>query len=372
MRPRKVIEQLQKVIHSVERLADSQADQIQAVSDVVIAALARGQKLLLFGNGGSAATAQHMATEFVGRFQSERRPWPALALTSDTSVVTAIANDYGFETIFARQIRAVGCPGDVAIAISTSGRSPNVLQGIEAATEMGLTTVALAGADGGPLAESADLAVIVPSADTPRIQECHLVIGHVICDAVDVALSADSLQTDYVALTGRSANAARPHKLKEWSELFKLRERWRRERKRVVWTNGCFDVLHAGHLRSLFAAREMGDVLVVGINSDESVRRLKGPGRPIVTAYERAELVAAFECVDSVVIFDAPTPELAIRQLRPDVHCKGAEYSPAGARPAPEAPFVTANGGSVEFLPMLPNHSTTELIARIQQLLPRT
>src|SRR5262249_53462831 len=142
--------------------------------------------------------------------------------------------------------------------------------------------------------------------------------------------------------------------------------RYRNERKKVVWTNGCFDLLHVGHVRNLQAARKLGDVLVVGLNSDGSVARLKGPGRPIVPAAERAEVLAAFECVDHVVIFDEPTPEISLERLTPDVHCKGADYAPPHGKPIPEAKIVAAYGGRIEFLPMWPSLSTTDLIQRIR------
>jgi D-glycero-beta-D-manno-heptose 1-phosphate adenylyltransferase len=156
------------------------------------------------------------------------------------------------------------------------------------------------------------------------------------------------------------------HKLEGWDALLRSRERWRAEGKVVVWTNGCFDLLHPGHVRSLQAARRLGDVLVVGINSDESVRRLKGPGRPILSADERAVVLSALACVERVVVFDEPTPESALLRLRPDVHCKGAEYAPPHGKPVPEAQAVRSYGGRVEFLPFLPGVSTTEVIRRVR------
>lgn len=138
----------------------------------------------------------------------------------------------------------------------------------------------------------------------------------------------------------------------------------------VVWTNGCFDLFHAGHARSLQAARACGDVLVVGINSDTSVRRLKGAGRPILPASERAELVAALRHVDHVVIFDDDTPEECIRLLRPHIHCKGVDYRPPHGKPIPEAAIVESYGGQVAFLPLVAGLSTTELIRRIQDHCP--
>jgi rfaE bifunctional protein nucleotidyltransferase chain/domain len=134
----------------------------------------------------------------------------------------------------------------------------------------------------------------------------------------------------------------------------------------VVWTNGCFDLLHVGHIRFLQAARELGDRLVVGLNSDDSVRRLKGPRRPLVPADERAEVLAALESVDRVIVFDEDTPEAAIERLRPDVHCKGTDYAPPHGKPIPEAAVVEAYGGRVQFVPLVPGTSTSEIVRKIR------
>ena len=150
-------------------------------------------------------------------------------------------------------------------------------------------------------------------------------------------------------------------------ELLALREEWRAAGRVVVWTNGCFDVLHAGHLASLEAARDLGDVLVVGINSDPAVHRLKGDGRPLVPATERARLLAALRPVDHVVVFDEDTPEAVLERVRPDVHTKGADYAPPDGKPIPELSVVEAYGGRVAFLPLLPHHSTTELVEAIRR-----
>jgi rfaE bifunctional protein nucleotidyltransferase chain/domain len=154
-------------------------------------------------------------------------------------------------------------------------------------------------------------------------------------------------------------------KVIDWPTLLAWRAAARRAGRVVVWTNGCFDVLHVGHVRSLEAARELGDALVVGINDDGSVRRLKGPTRPLVPHGERAELIAALACVDAVVLFAEDTPAEALDRLRPEVHCKGADYAPPGGKPIPEAAVVAAYGGRVEFLPLTAGRSTTELAARI-------
>ncbi|MCG8592442.1 MAG: D-sedoheptulose 7-phosphate isomerase [Proteobacteria bacterium] len=150
--------------------------------------LRKGGKLMFFGNGGSAADAQHLATEFVSRYRLDREPLPALALTTDTSALTAIGNDYGFEQLFARQLRALGRPGDVAIGISTSGQSPNVLRGLKAARELGIVPAALTGRGGGALVDLADPILIVPSDVTARIQEMHITLGQMLCAAVEQSL----------------------------------------------------------------------------------------------------------------------------------------------------------------------------------------
>jgi D-sedoheptulose 7-phosphate isomerase len=148
----------------------------------------QGGKALLFGNGGSASDAQHIAAEWVGRYVNDRPALPAVALTANTSELTAIANDYGFDELFVRGIAAHGRPADVAVAISTSGNSPNVLLGVEAARQRGLFTIGLSGRGGGKLDAAVDLSLVVPSDETPRIQESHIAIGHVLCELVELEL----------------------------------------------------------------------------------------------------------------------------------------------------------------------------------------
>lgn len=161
---------------------------IVEVVDVVTAALKAGHKILLFGNGGSAADAQHIAGEFVNRFLIERPPLPAIALTTDSSVLTSISNDYDFSEIFSKQIRAVGQAGDIAWGMSTSGASANVVKAFETAKKLGLITIGLTGKDGGPIARMVDYSLNVSSRSTPRVQETHIIVSHVICELVDVKL----------------------------------------------------------------------------------------------------------------------------------------------------------------------------------------
>lgn len=144
-----------------------------------------GNKLFFFGNGGSAADAQHLAAEFVNRYVMDRPPLPAIALTTDTSILTSVSNDLAFNEIFAKQLRALGKEGDVAIGITTSGNSPNIIKAFEVAKEMGIKTVALTGNDGGTAVNIVDFSLVVPSSSTPRIQETHILIGHILCEMVE-------------------------------------------------------------------------------------------------------------------------------------------------------------------------------------------
>ena len=164
-------------------------DALVGAIEEVARALKAGGKILLFGNGGSAADAQHLAAEFVNRYAMERPPLPAIALTTDTSALTAIANDYGTLELFAKQVRALGRAGDVAIALSTSGKSANVLRALEVCRELGIHTIGLTGGDGGPLAKMVDHCLCVSSTSaTPRIQEVHILLGHIMCEMIDLLL----------------------------------------------------------------------------------------------------------------------------------------------------------------------------------------
>ncbi|MBM4119883.1 MAG: SIS domain-containing protein [Nitrospira sp.] len=164
------------------------ADKISHVVPLIARALKEGRKILLFGNGGSATDASHLAAEFVGRYHKDRTPLPAIALGCDPAAVTCIANDYGYEELFARQVTAHGQKGDIAIAISTSGNSPNVLKGVAAAKAGGLITIGWTGGTGGKLAGMVDQAFIVPSTVTARIQESHITLGHVLCELIESEL----------------------------------------------------------------------------------------------------------------------------------------------------------------------------------------
>lgn len=160
---------------------------INEACEIVTTCIRSGNKVLLFGNGGSAADAQHIAAEFTGRFLKERRSLPAIALTTDTSALTAIANDYGFDRIFERQVEGLAAKGDVLIGISTSGNSPNVVNALKTGRILGCKIIGLSGRDGGAMDDCCDLNIVIPSTSTARIQEMHILIGHIICEAVDMA-----------------------------------------------------------------------------------------------------------------------------------------------------------------------------------------
>lgn len=176
---------LQEHLATIQNLLESSVPAIERSGNMICDALTSGRKILLCGNGGSAADAQHIAAELVGCYEKQRRSWPAIALTTDTSTLTAVSNDLGYEQVFARQVFGLAQAGDVLIAISTSGKSQNVLRAAEAGREKGCKTIALTGATAGPLGSLCDLAVAVPATRTSRIQEAHITIGHLWCEMVD-------------------------------------------------------------------------------------------------------------------------------------------------------------------------------------------
>jgi D-sedoheptulose 7-phosphate isomerase len=187
-----MIERIQRIAHeSIEAkkaFFDSHAEAVARAAELIITSIKAGGKVLIFGNGGSAADAQHIAAELVNRFNYDRPPIAAIALTTDTSILTSVGNDSSFDELFERQLRALGRRDDVALAISTSGNSPNVLRAVDAAHELGIKTIALAGRDGGKLAAAVDVALVVDARSTQRIQETHITIGHILCELIEDAL----------------------------------------------------------------------------------------------------------------------------------------------------------------------------------------
>ena len=188
MRP-DVAKHIEESISVKQRILKDLLPSIEKAAALAADCLQRGNKLLFCGNGGSASDSQHLAAEFVGRYEKERRALPAIALTTDTSILTAVSNDYGYERVFERQVEALGRKGDVLFAISTSGNSKNVLKAVEKARTLGIHTIGFTGGTGGALKTAVDLPIVIPSGKTSRIQESHIMIGHILCECVDELLS---------------------------------------------------------------------------------------------------------------------------------------------------------------------------------------
>jgi len=183
---RKIIfNEFQGHLETIVRVIEHMQGDLEVASKLIIDTLKSGNKILLCGNGGSAADAQHIAAELTGRYKTERRGLPGIALTTDTSALTAIANDYGYDRVFDRQFEALANKGDLLIGISTSGNSKNIISALKLAKEMGCATVGFSGRDGGAMNEVCDINLVVPSDDTPRIQEIHILLGHTICQIID-------------------------------------------------------------------------------------------------------------------------------------------------------------------------------------------
>lgn len=183
----KIRDAILESIQVKEEIIRTQLKQVKEITDLMISSLKDGGKVLFFGNGGSASDSQHLAAELVGRFKKDRAAIAGIALTANTSILTSLANDYGYEIVFAKQIEALGKKNDIALGISTSGKAKNVAMGLKQAKKMGLKTVALTGGDGGEIARIADVSLVVPSSVTARIQEAHITIGHIICELIEQA-----------------------------------------------------------------------------------------------------------------------------------------------------------------------------------------
>lgn len=316
--------------------------------NLCLEALRHGRKILAFGNGGSACDAEHLVAELVGRFGYDRPSLPGVALTIPASTVTAIANDYGYEQLFARQIEGVGQAGDVAIGFTTSGKSPNVLRALQVGRARGLKTIVCTGAADSPCEKAADVCLKVPATATPRIQEIHAVLVHSLCRGIEQALFP---KPDLVALP-----AAKIVEAANMSEFVRAINGYK-----SVFTNGCFDILHPGHVTYLQAARRLGDLLVVGVNSDASVKKLKGPQRPYHRLEDRMMMLSALACVDYVIAFDEETPQRLIESLTPRILVKGGDYT---RESVVGADWVESHGGRVCIIPLVEGHSTTRILEK--------
>ncbi len=315
--------------------------------DIMVRALRAGHRILVCGNGGSASDAEHMAGELVGRFGYDRASLPCVSLCTPSATFTAIANDYGYEQVFKRQVQGLGNTGDVLVGLSTSGNSPNIVEAFKTAKELKIATIAMTGSRDSKLSQIADLTVRAPSARTPRIQEIHGLLLHSMCRAIEEEI-----------FPGKALAPALPAgKIVSGSDLPVLAAALKDYQ--AVFTNGCFDILHPGHVYVLNESRRFGELLIVGLNTDASIKRLKGPTRPYHSFADRAMVLAALECVDYVVGFDEDTPENLIKTLTPKVLVKGGDYTPATIV---GADWVTSHGGCVKVVPLLEGHSTTGIL----------
>lgn len=345
------------VRNSARRAAYAAAQVAQCAQEIAETAhacaekLRGGGKILVFGNGGSAACAQHFAAEFPGKLALDRRPLAALALTTDTSALTAIANDYGFADVFERQVRALANAQDVVIGISTSGTSPNVLKGLSAATSVGALTVMLSGPES---PADVDHLLTVGIAETARIQEAHDLMLHSLAALIERFVVED--------MADDRGTSRYPFLLDE-ALIGDFREWTRRSGQTVVTTNGVFDLLHAGHRSSLQEARRLGDRLVVLVNSDASVQRYKGPHRPIRPLVERVHDLETLPCVDHVVVMEDDNPIRLLGLVQPDVHCKGSDYASGGV---PEQSVVVDHGGRMHYLHLVEGYSTSRQESRMR------
>lgn len=349
---------LRASIHSKERSAEMLAAPFASASTRLVATLRAGGQVLSCGNGGSSGDAQHLASELVNRFESNRMALPGIALSTDSSVLTAIANDASYARVFARQVEALGKPGDCLVAFSTSGNSENVVEAIRSAQARGMWILAMTGRDGGQISGllgSADIELRVPDNSTARIQEVHLVLIHALCAEVDAAFT----ETDFPA-TDQTTPSFSSKILRDWDTL----QQACGYRRPLVFTNGVFDVLHRGHVQYLAEARAEGACLVLAVNSDASVRRLgKGADRPINPEDDRMTVLAALQSVDFVTVFDEDTPLPLIQKLQPDVLIKGGDWP---VERIVGASAVQARGGRVLSIPFRHQRSTSALLEKIR------
>ena len=289
-----------------------QTELTQLLAHQISQAFNSGHRVYAFGNGGSAAQAQHFTTELIGRFKGNRKSLPAISLCSDTSALTAIANDFGFDRVFSRQIESLAELGDVVIGFTTSGTSPNIIAGLEEARKQGSTTVLISGNKGGSKLHLADTVIEVGGLDTAIIQEMHLMLIHIICELIESEMGfTEQVSKDF---TPRIIQADALSKIPL------------PPRDSIVWVNGCFDLLHEGHLQLLNIAARSGEFLVVGLNSDRSVKSIKGSDRPFISEMNRARTLIQLPFVDLVVIFSDSNPVEVLRTLKPKIVVKGPEY----------------------------------------------
>lgn len=329
-------------------ISDIQITLARSLAEEISQAFISGHRVYAFGNGGSASQAQHFTTELIGRLKGNRKSLPAISLCTDTSAMTAISNDFGFDHVFSRQVESLVEAGDVVIGFTTSGTSPNVLAGLAEAKKHGGLTVLISGNKGQINPEIGDIVIEVGGQETAIIQEAHLILIHIVCELIESKMGLSENELD----------RAVPRFVHESN----LSEIHLPSRESIVWVNGCFDLLHEGHLQLLNKASKMGNYLAVGINSDDSVKRIKGDSRPYVSEEDRARTLLQFPFVDLVVIFSEDDPLTVLKRLRPGKVLKGPEYRD---RDYPEKSFLSEIGCTVSYTDEVQGMSTTRIVDRI-------
>ncbi len=340
--------EIQRRYRQLLSTSDSQILQIENLAREISNAFENGKRIYAFGNGGSAAEAQHFTTELIGRFKGNRKSLPAMSLCSDSSALTCIANDFGYDEIFSRQVEGLVKDGDVVVGFTTSGKSQNVISGLNAAKNLGGLSVLITGCNRVDSSDLADIILEIGGQETAIIQEVHLMIIHILCELIENNLRLKP----FIAKLPVSKIIMENQFERELLENSQSR----------VWVNGCFDILHEGHLMLLNNASRAGDQLVVGLNSDLSVKKLKGENRPFISEMERARTIAQLPFVDHVVIFSDTNPLEILKQVQPNVVVKGGMYKEKNFE---ERDFLLGIGCQIIYTEQIPNMSTTRIIQNI-------
>lgn len=332
-------------------ITDEQITQLDELAMEIVAAFKSGRRLYAFGNGGSAAEAQHFTTELIGRFKGNRQSLPAISLNSDMSAITCIANDFGYEQVFSRQLEGLLNSGDIVVAFSTSGTSPNVLKGLDVASAIGAKTTLFTGSNSQTQLKPGQRTIALGGNETALIQEMHLAIIHILCDAIEVLLEFQPNQN------------IRVHR--EVINDYELTSDVIPKNKDLVWVNGCFDIIHEGHLLLLEIAARQGNHLIVGVNSDESVRQIKGEGRPFIPELYRAKTLARLPYVDQVIIFSDLNPLTLLQKIEPHCVVKDSSYELINY---PEKEYLLANKTKIVYTRHISDLSTTAIVSRFHRV----
>ena len=340
-------ELLHQRIRILQSLSAEQLDLMNKLAQSVASAFLSGKKIMVFGNGGSAAESQHFTTELIGRFKKDRKSFPALSLNSDTSAITAIANDYGYDFVFSRQVEGLANEGDVVIGISTSGTSPSVINALESGIQSKSICFLLTGNRKNSRNMEGITVIGVGGEITASIQEMHLTLIHIVCELIE----------DILGVSEDPKNLDLPKVIHENEvnslDFSKIGD--------ITWVNGCFDLIHEGHLKLLNTASKQSQFLIIGINSDDSVKSLKGPNRPLINQQSRANALILLGFVDLVIIYDSETPLELLRIIQPRFVVKGEEYENVTY---PELEFLNDIKAKLIYIKNVEELSTSSLIKK--------